>query len=144
MALCGNGVAGYKGKPYISKDGGTTFLVVTSSKDMSLNKTHAPIDVTSFDNIDGNKNFIEGTKEWSATVNEIYLQADAGQEAMFQGVEEGAEVIFQYRPNDKSGQIFFEGVALVKDWAMKSTMAEAVMVSASLQGCGKLQRKVLP
>lgn len=140
---CGKGVAGYKGKPFISTDGGVLFLVVASTKDMEIKKGMSPIDVTSFDGVDGWKEFIEGLKEWSVTLSSIYLEADAGQEDILGAVVEGNEIIFQYRPNDTAGAFFFEGTMLITEWNLKNTVGDAVEVSASFQGCNIPQRKQL-
>ena len=144
MALCGKGSAGYKGKPYISSDGGTTFLVISASKDMSLTKNMSPIDVTNFDGIDGWKEFIEGLKEWTADVESIYLEADPGQEDLLGGITEGSELVLQYRPRDEGGAKYFQGTVLVTEWNMANALEDAVIVSASLQGCGKPQVLTLP
>jgi TP901-1 family phage major tail protein len=141
---CGKGVAGYKGKPYVSTDGGSTYLVVANAKDMSISKNMTPIDVTSFDSVDGWKEFIEGLKEWEVSIEVISLEADPGQEAVLGGITEGSELIFQYRPNDVSGAKYFEGTVLVKSWEEKNALEDAVMISGSFQGCGKPQTLILP
>jgi predicted secreted protein len=140
---CGKGTAGYKGKPYVSVDGGVVFLVLSSTKDMSIKKNMSPIDVTSFDTIDGWKEYLEGLKEWSVSCESIYIEADAGQEDVLGTIVEGNEIIFQYRPRDESGAYYFEGAVLVTEWNLKNTVADAVMVSGAFQGCGKPERKIL-
>jgi len=141
---CGKGSAGYKGKPFISTDGGVIFLTVSAAKDMSLTKNMSPIDVTNFDGVDGWKEFIEGLKEWSASVENIYLEADAGQEAILGGITEGTELVFQYRPRDESGAKFFQGSVFVNEWNLTNALEDAVTVSMSLTGCGKPQTLTLP
>jgi len=140
---CGKGTSGYKGKPFVSSDGGTLFLVISSSKDMSITKNMSPIDTTSFDSIDGWKEFIEGLKEWTVEVESIYLEADPGQEDILGAITEGTELIFQYRPRDESGAKFFEGTVLVNEWNLSNALEDAVMVTGSFQGCGKPQTKIL-
>jgi predicted secreted protein len=141
---CGKGSAGRKGKPYISIDGGVAFLVISSSKDMNLKKAMSPIDVTSFDSINGWKEQIEGLKDWSISNEAIYLEADAGQEDLLNAIDVGTELVFQYRPLNQSGAQYFEGTVLVTEWNIKNGVADAVMVSASFVGCGQPQTKILP
>ena len=130
---CGKGSAGYKGKPYVSSDGGINYLVVSASKDMSLTKNMSPIDTTNFDGIDGWKEFIEGLKEWSVSLESIYLDNDPAQIDILAGITEGSELIFQYRPRDESGATYFEGTVLVTEWNLANALEDAVMVSGSLR-----------
>jgi len=141
---CGNGIAGYKGKPYISKDGGLTYLIISESKDMSISKNMSAIDTTSFDSIDGWKTFIEGLKEWTVSVESIYVPADPGQVDVLDGITEGSTLIFQYRPYNVSGQKYFEGAVLVTEWTLSNALEDAITISGAFQGCGKPETKTLP
>lgn len=134
---CGSGIAGPNGKPYISVDGGTTFIVVSKVTDMSMARTQSPIDTSNFDSVDMWKEFIEGWKDWSSDISAIYLPTDQGQIDILESLDSGACVKFQYRPDNTVGAKMWEGDVIVKDWSLNSQKEEAVSVAMSLQGSGK-------
>lgn len=134
-------IAGYNALMYISTDGGTTYNKVGELKDVTLTVERETIDATSHDS-GGWKENIAGLGSWSASAEALYVDADAGQDAVYNALVNGTLAKFRFLPKTGTGLEKFEGDGRIVSWELAGPNDDAAAVSIEIEGSGALTKGV--
>lgn len=130
-------IAGFQGKVLISTDGGTNYIVLGEMREATLSIEAEELDATSFDS-GGWSEFVSGLKSWEVESEGLYVQADAGQDALYNALVNGTKVKVRLLPKDGAGNKGFQGDAIVTSWELNPPVDDVVTVSATFRGTGAL------
>jgi predicted secreted protein len=132
-----NAFGGYRGKIYLSTDGGTTYIPIGEVNDMTLSMKTDDMEATSFDS-QGWKEFIPGLKEWEAETEALYVYANAGQEVLYNALVAGSVLQLRLLPKTGLGNKGYQGDAFITEWEMNNKVDDVVTLSASFRGTSSL------
>lgn len=130
-------IPGFAGKVYASTDGGTTQTVVGEVREATLSISVNEIDATSYDS-QGWEEYIPGMKSWELEVDQLYVQADAGQVALYNALVNGVVLDVYLYPKDENGETGYSGKAFITSWELGEPVDDAVTLSVSMRGSGAL------
>lgn len=132
---------GYNAKLAVSTDGGSTYTDVGELRDVTLTLEADEIDATSKDS-NGWREFIQGLKKWGGTAAGIYLQANVGQDALYNALVNGTTVMLRFRPKSGVGNDQFIGTAVVTHYEPAGPLDNAIAVNITFRGTGALANSV--
>ena len=140
----GIGSAGYKGKSYLSSDGGSTYIVTTGLNEMGLDLEHEPIETTNFDSTNGFKEYITGLKGVSGSMKAVYVDANSSHEAVFTATSAGSMIKIKFRPIDLSGKYEWIFDAFIKKSGLSQSTGDAVALSIDYVVSGEPTHSLIP
>lgn len=116
-------IPGYNGVFSVSTDGGSTWIPVGELMDVTLQVKTDMLDGSSHSS-GGWKNHVPGLKEWSASVQQLAIFADAGQVAIDAALTPGTRLKFRFDPaGAATGKPRREGYGYISDWQEKQPTA---------------------
>lgn len=107
---------------------------IGKGRDVSLDMSATEIDVTTRDS-SGWKEFLQGLKEWGATVDQLWVPTDAGLQALRDAYLSGNELSVVFTDDDGWG---FSGTAIVTGLGKPEPLDDAVALNVTLKGTGAL------
>lgn len=113
------------------KLGGNT---IAYAQDVELSMSASEIDITTR-NDSGWKKFLQGLKEWGATVDHLWIPTDTGLEAIRDAYVDGTELSATFY--DDAGQ-GFGGQVLVTGMTFPQPLDDGVDLNITLKGTGAL------
>lgn len=128
-------IAGYNALLFLSQDGGTTYLQIGELRDVTLHKATDAIDATSHQS-GGWREFNPGLSEWDASAESLYVDADAGQDAVYNALVNKTVLKFRMTPKTGTGLEKFEGDGFLMDWELTGPLDDAAAVSIEIRGTG--------
>lgn len=133
-------IAGFNGRMYVSVDGGSTWVEVGEMTDCKLTRKHTPQDASSHAS-GGDKEFIGGWREWSATIAALYVNADTCQANIIAALAASTKVKFRFDPSGTTaGKERYSGDGLVSDWDWNGPNAGPAVSNITVQGSGALSK----
>ncbi len=129
-------ITGYSALVAISTDG-TTYNNIGEIRDCTLNVEGDAIDATSHDS-GGWKEFIAGLKSWSVDGDALYIDVDAGQDAVYAALDGGTLLYIRFRPKTGTGKDNFAGRGIVTSWSLAGPNSDAATAKIKIQGSGSL------
>lgn len=129
--------AGYKGKVYVSTDGGSTYNAIGEVRESTLTISTEEIDVTSFDSNGWIEN-IAGLRSWEMSTEALYLYDNVGQEDLESALMAGNTVYMRVLPKSGTGNKGYEGEAIISSYEVNNTIDDAVVLSCEFLGKGEL------
>lgn len=130
-------IAGFRGVMEYSDDGGTTYTAIGELRDWTLRASSNPIDATTKDS-GGWEETLHGIRNWTVSADGLFVDADAGQSALFDALVDQNEVTVRLRPAEGSGLPEYEGLVIVTDWELGSPLSDATVTSVEMKGNGAL------
>lgn len=131
-------VAGFNGVMSVSPDGGTTWHPVGELTDYEVSWTQTMINATSHAS-GGHAEKIAGVDDWSATINALYIFADAGQADIQTALTSNAVLQFRFDPNGTgTGKPRITGTGIPSAWKVKSPLADINGMSCTVAGTAPL------
>ena len=107
---------------------------IGKGRDVSLDMSATEIDTTKRDS-DGWKEFIQGLKEWGATVDQLWVPTDTGLQTLRDAYLLGTELSAVFTDDDGWG---FSGTVIVTGLGKPEPLDDAVALNATLKGTGAL------
>lgn len=131
-------IAGYNGVFYVSTDGGTTWVAVGELQDVTITWKVNMLDSSSHSG-GGSKNNTPGLDEWSASVSNLAIYADAGQAAIQAALTPRTRLKFRFDPaGSASGKARREGFGYISQWVEKQPVAALETVDLTITGDASL------
>jgi predicted secreted protein len=122
------GVAGFN---CVLKAGGNT---VGKAQDVELPMTATEVDTSTRDGA-GWKSFIQGLKEWGATIDHLWVPSNAAYQALRDAFLNGTEIAVEFEDDGGDG---FSGNALVMGLTLGQPLDDAVTIPITIKGNGAL------
>ena len=117
----------------VSDDGGTTWINLGRSFDISLSITVEEIECTSFDTV-GSREYIPNYPDTTASFSFRRDQVDAGQEIVVDAIFAGSTFMLRLDPVDGlSASERFEAVAFATDYGQSITIDDTQNVSGTFR-----------
>lgn len=111
--------------------GGNT---IAYAQDVELSMSASEIDITTR-NDSGWKKFLQGLKEWGATVDHLWIPTDAGLQAIRDAYVDGSELLATFYDDSGKG---FSGQVLVTGMTFPQPLDDGVDLNVTLKGTGAL------
>jgi predicted secreted protein len=127
-----NSVVGYAATMETSTDG-VTYAKCAELVNYKLKPGADNLDATSHDS-GGQKDRIQGLKDWTADIDTFYIAADTSQLAIYNSYVNGTPLYYRFRPKVASGKEQWVGTALVKSWEQDAPTNDLVKLTISLEG----------
>ena len=127
-------LAGYKGlvRASTSSTGGA-MTTIAEIREFTLMVEGDEIDATSHQS-SGDSEAIMGQIGWSATVGALHVQADVGQQVLFDCLINRTPVEFSFLPTGQSTDGFLRGMGYIDEWAMGSPLGDATALDLGIIG----------
>lgn len=132
---------GFNAKLAVSTDGGTTYTDIGELREVTLTLEADEIDATSKDSGSW-REFIPGLKQWGGSAAGLYLQANAGQDAVYNALVNGTTVKLRFRPRAGAGNDQFIGDAIITSYEPSAPLDDAIAVNIAFRGTGALVNSV--
>lgn len=130
---------GYKGKIRASTSStGGPVTEIGELRNFNLFVEVAEIDVTSHQS-SGDEEVIMGKVAWSATADALHIQANAGQQVMFDVLNNRTPVEFQFQPTGESTDGYLTGTGYVDEWGFGGPNEDAAVVDLGIVGTETLE-----
>lgn len=131
-------IAGYNGVMYVSTDAGSTWTAVGELRDVKIKIANKMLDATSHSS-GGYSNNNPGNQEWSATVGQLAIFADAGQVVVAAAVAGKTRLKFRFDPaGTATGKPRREGFGYIADWEESQPLGDLETQDLSITGDGQL------
>jgi TP901-1 family phage major tail protein len=130
-------LAGYQSHIY---NGG---VLIASSRTIDLKTSGKQIDVSDHDSV-GWEDYLLGLKNWSVDLENVFVEGDASQNALFDAYVAATSLTIEIRPIVGSGKAKFTGSAFVTDWSLNMPNQDAQILKMTLKGAGALTRSTQP
>ncbi|CAM3876721.1 phage tail tube protein [Cohnella lubricantis] len=130
-------IAGYEGGLYTAE--GTTETALAKVKEATLSIEADTIDTTNFDT-DGWAENTPSFRSWSVDAELLYVPDDESQESLEDALFENAPVTVVLYPKDSPSAKGYKGTAFITSYEIGAPVDDAVSISATLTGSGKLER----
>ncbi|WP_249716281.1 phage tail tube protein [Paenibacillus sp. J31TS4] len=112
---------------------------IAEGTEVSISVEADEIETTSFDS-NGWKEAEPGIRSWSLDHDAFYVDGDAGQDDLYDALVTGAKIEVEFFPKNATGVKGWAGRAIVTSWEMGTPVDDAITISVSLSGDGKLNR----
>lgn len=132
---------GFNAKLAVSTDGGSIYNDIGELRDVTVTVEADEIDATSKDSA-GWREFIQGLKQWGGSAEGLYLQANVGQDAVYNALVNGTLVKLRFRPKAGAGNDQFIGDAIITGYEPAGPLDDAIAVSINFRGTGALANSV--
>src|SRR5574341_717718 len=99
------------------------------------------IDATSKDS-GGWREFLPGLKQWGGSAEGLYLQANTGQDAVYNALVNGTTIKLRLRPKTGAGNDQWIGDAVITSYEPAGPLDDAIAVSIAFRGTGALANSV--
>lgn len=136
--MAGSKHRGFEGHLYFTTAGGAKQKLANISG-YELNIKAAEIDANDHDS-NGWGDKLDGYKDWSVTIDHLYVDGDVTQEAMLDALLGSTDVITELRPVDVTSQANWNGTARITDYKETVKGATAQARNLTLSGRGALTR----
>lgn len=130
--------AGFEGRMFLGTEGAgdAAATEVTFARDVTINLTSDPIDVTSRDSAPW-KDYIAGLREWSVSFNAVYENTDAALDILEAAYIAGTVLSVRLIDNEGDG---YYGDCIVAEFSREEPLADGMARTVTLQGKKAPQR----
>lgn len=108
--------------------------IIGKARDVDLTITATEIDTTTRD-CGGWRFFIQGLKEWSSSIGQLWVSDHAGLDALRDAFFDGTEITAQFYDDNSRG---FSGKAIVTGLTFGQPLDDAVTLDVTLKGTEEL------
>lgn len=124
----------------VSSDGGATYNKIGEMREVNLSVEVGDIDATSLDSA-GWEERLDGIKSWSGTAAGFYLEANAGQDAVWAALEGSTALKLRFRPKGAlAGAKQFVGDIRIRGYNLAAAVSDALAKDISFSGTGAIVR----
>ena len=124
--------AGFEGRMFIGTEGNGASASdeCTFARDVTINLTSDPIDVTSRDSAPW-KDYIPGLREWSVSFNAVYINTDSALDALEAAYIAGTILSVRLIDNDGDG---YYGDIIVTEFSREEPLADGMSRTVTMTG----------
>lgn len=136
-------IPGFVGQVFISDAGSPADNKIGELREMTLTLEHEAIDATSHDS-NRWREFIDGLRSWSISVEALYVDGDAGQDDILAILLGDQDAFVDFRPEGSvAGDVSLSGIIKVTSYEQSGPNDDAAAVSLEFQGSGPLVQGVV-
>lgn len=136
-----NGIPGYDGTFFLSKDGGSNFNRFAEIKDMELSISNDLFDANNHDT-KGWSTSVDGIKSWEITGSANFVNADVGQNDVRDVILSGATAEVEFKVAEGVGIVQYKGCGFFRNIAISSPSDNLTEFGFEFTGTGELFKSV--